>query len=161
MSYFGARYYMAAVGRWGAVDPLADQFPGWSGYNYVLGNPTGLVDPDGRASCDIVLCGQNGSSLTIKTDRIDVEVDVSRLPGTDFGGNHVLQGEDVLLAALDVVGVVDPSGVADGLAAGIYAGQGERGNAAISLAGLIPLGGDLFKAGRIGKQLNRLREAIS
>jgi hypothetical protein len=39
---------MAALGRWGAVDPHADRYPGASPYNYVLGNPTSLVDPDGR-----------------------------------------------------------------------------------------------------------------
>jgi RHS repeat-associated protein len=52
LSYFGARYYMPALGRWGAVDPLADQFPGWSGYNYTLNNPAGMVDPDGLSPCD-------------------------------------------------------------------------------------------------------------
>jgi uncharacterized protein RhaS with RHS repeats len=39
---------MPALGRWGAVDPLADQSPGWSAYNYTLNNPAGMVDPDGR-----------------------------------------------------------------------------------------------------------------
>jgi uncharacterized protein RhaS with RHS repeats len=41
---------MAALGRWGAVDPLADQYAGHSPYNYVLGNPNSFVDPDGRAA---------------------------------------------------------------------------------------------------------------
>jgi hypothetical protein len=40
---------MAALGRWGQVDPLADQYAGHSPYNYVLGNPNSFVDPDGRA----------------------------------------------------------------------------------------------------------------
>jgi RHS repeat-associated protein len=51
LDYFGARYYMAALGRWTSVDPLVDEFPEWSGYNYVLGNPLLLVDPDGRSPC--------------------------------------------------------------------------------------------------------------
>jgi RHS repeat-associated protein len=51
LSYFGARYYMPALGRWGAVDPRADQYPGWSGYNYVMGDPAGMVDPDGLSPC--------------------------------------------------------------------------------------------------------------
>ncbi len=34
--------------RWLVTDPLADQYPAWSPYNYVLGNPLLLVDPDGK-----------------------------------------------------------------------------------------------------------------
>ncbi|MGH7334188.1 MAG: RHS repeat domain-containing protein [Candidatus Rokuibacteriota bacterium] len=46
--YFGARYYMPALARWTGVDPLAEKHLEWSPYNYVLGNPLTLVDPDGR-----------------------------------------------------------------------------------------------------------------
>jgi RHS repeat-associated protein len=45
----GARFYDASVGRWFAIDPLAEDFYEWSGYNYVLGNPVMLVDPDGKS----------------------------------------------------------------------------------------------------------------
>ena len=33
---------------WLSVDPLAEKFPNASPYNYCLGNPINLVDPDGR-----------------------------------------------------------------------------------------------------------------
>jgi len=47
LDYFGARYYMAALGRWTSVDPLVDSFPAWNGYNYVENDPVRLVDPFG------------------------------------------------------------------------------------------------------------------
>jgi RHS repeat-associated protein len=53
LDYFGARYYLPALGRWGAVDPLADGFPGWSPYNYAVDNPVGYTDPTGMAACDV------------------------------------------------------------------------------------------------------------
>jgi hypothetical protein len=37
------------VQLWLSVDPLAEKFPNASPYNYCLGNPINLVDPDGRA----------------------------------------------------------------------------------------------------------------
>jgi hypothetical protein len=30
----------STIGRWLTPDPLADQYPGWSPYSYVLGNST-------------------------------------------------------------------------------------------------------------------------
>jgi RHS repeat-associated protein len=51
LNYFGARYYMAAVGRWSAVDPLMDKTAQWSGYVYVMDNPLALVDILGLQAC--------------------------------------------------------------------------------------------------------------
>ncbi len=50
--YFGARHYMPAIGRWSGPDPLADLFPEWSTYSYVMNNPVGLIDPDGLQACE-------------------------------------------------------------------------------------------------------------
>jgi RHS repeat-associated protein len=48
LDYYGARYYMPALGRWTAVDPEVDGMPEWSPYNYVYDNPVLHTDPDGR-----------------------------------------------------------------------------------------------------------------
>jgi len=49
-SYFGARYYMPELSIWSAVDPMSDDFPHLSPYNYCENNPIMLVDPDGNNS---------------------------------------------------------------------------------------------------------------
>ncbi|WP_420459202.1 RHS repeat-associated core domain-containing protein [Neolewinella sp.] len=44
---YGARWYDPATARFLTVDPVTGKMPGWSPYNYVMGNPIKLVDPTG------------------------------------------------------------------------------------------------------------------
>ena len=61
LDYFGARYYRSerrprwgspALGRWMAVDPLGEQMPSWSAYNFAFNNPIRFLDIDGRKPGD-------------------------------------------------------------------------------------------------------------
>ena len=45
--YFGARYYMSRIGRWGSVDVFQDNYISYSPYNYVTNNPIAFIDPNG------------------------------------------------------------------------------------------------------------------
>jgi RHS repeat-associated protein len=47
---FGARIYDGRLGRWFSVDPLAEEFPNMSPFNFCLNNPIHFVDPDGMAA---------------------------------------------------------------------------------------------------------------
>ena len=45
---YGARHYDAALGRWFAVDPLAEKMYSWNPYGYCFNNPVKYVDEDGE-----------------------------------------------------------------------------------------------------------------
>lgn len=154
--YYGARYLDPTLSLWQSVDPLFEKYAGISPYNYCLGNPVELVDPDGT---DVTIDGENQSFVTFKTDLIDIHIDASSL-GVDWGGQYTLDGETVLSAALDIVGIFDPTGVADAINAGIQAKNGEYMDAAVSVIGLVPYVGDAAKIFKVKKDVKVINTAI-
>ena len=156
----GYRTCDRTTGRFMNVDPLASDMPSWSPYNYTFNNPIRFTDPEGLSPDDIILRGSNNSSITIKTDLVDIDVNAGGIVG-DLGGNYTFEGDDILVAGLDIAGVVDPTGVADVAAAGIEAKNGNYGMAALSALGVIPYVGDLGKVGKIGKHTKTIKKVIS
>ena len=51
--YYGARYLDPTGAMWLSVDPLFEKYAGISPYNYCMGNPVKMVDPDGEFGMSI------------------------------------------------------------------------------------------------------------
>lgn len=61
------------ISRWLSPDPLSDEFPSWSPYNYVENNPIRMVDPTGMAPNDYTVDDKGNVELTKTTsDNFDV-----------------------------------------------------------------------------------------
>ena len=143
---------------WLAVDPLAEKYPEMSAYAFSANNPILFVDPDGR---DIVIRGAEGSSFTITTDLIDIEVNAASFVG-NLGGNYRVGGADILEAGLDIAGIFDPTGVVDAISTAYYADKGDWGSTLISAVSVLPAGdaAKLLKARKHLKTINNAIDAI-
>jgi RHS repeat-associated protein len=153
LSYFGARYYMPALGRWGAVDPLADEFAGWSGYNYVMGDPAGVMDPDGRSPfplCPACIGAAIGGGIAVASAIRSGEDFTSLRTWGKIGASALIGGLSGGLAGSSVRGLGALAGQAGlGAAEGGAVAALDGGDILSSAAtgAVIGLGGELLGAG--------------
>ncbi len=66
--YYGARYYDPGTSVFLSVDPLAEQFPGWTPYRYGFNNPIRYTDPTGMLEDDYTVNKSGKIELVRKTD---------------------------------------------------------------------------------------------
>ena len=59
------------------MDPLASDFPSWSGYSYTFNNPIRFIDPDGRAPQSPIF-GQDGKFLGTDSEGFKGDIVIMR-----------------------------------------------------------------------------------
>lgn len=88
------------VSRWFSPDPLAEEFPNWSPYNFVENNPIRMVDPTGLAPEDIIDIDIKNKKITITEAEGD---DIVRIVNNDeeeksyiYGSNGSFKAENTI-----------------------------------------------------------------
>ncbi len=147
--YDNARYYDPEIGAFigcplGADTLVPDptNLLDYNRYSYVRGRPLNMNDPSGHQGVDVGPYLDPGSNCWHWCGVATLNPQPHPMAGPPD-----LPTLEQVHTALDAVGMVDPTGIADGANALIYITKGEHANAVLSAAALIPLG-DVLKAGK-------------
>lgn len=79
------------ISRWFSPDPLSDEFPSWSPYNFVENSPLRMVDPTGLAPEDIINIDIKNKKITITEAEGD---DIVRVVNNGKEENSYTYGEN-------------------------------------------------------------------
>lgn len=67
------------VSRWMSPDPLSEEFPDWSPYNFVENNPIRFNDPEGLSPFDVVIKGDLAEEATAQlNESVEGQLNITR-----------------------------------------------------------------------------------
>ncbi|WP_157558221.1 RHS repeat-associated core domain-containing protein [Niabella aurantiaca] len=143
------RSYDPQIGRFHQIDPIAEMSESWSPYTFANNNPLFFNDPLGLMSDTIKPVTpaipnldepDKGSELAKEKvlDEVVVTTNTPKKKGPGFWSGVL----DVVQTGIDLVGLIPVVGeIADGANALIYLARGDKTNAALSTAAMIPIAG--------------------
>ena len=147
LMYYNARYYDPVIGTFISPDTIVPDVTSVFSYNrymYTRGNPLNRIDPTGHIDGPYLDPGSNCYRWC--------GVATMNPRPHPMAGPPDLPTREQVQTTLDVIGTVDPTGIADATNAAIYAAEGEYVDALLTAGAILPLG-DALKAGKYADEV--------